>query len=291
MDDKITGFEITNAGLYSTIQDFGRNRSRFFAVPSSGVMDHNAATYANQILSNLIDHPIIECNLSGMGLQFHHEMNIALTGADFGWKLNGNTVDLNTKILVIRGDKLTGGFSHDKARGYIAFDKELQENKVLGSYSTYPLAKIGANQGRILRKGDIIKISEKKSLSLAQAAPVIIKDKNQDIIKIQKGPEWDLLSPSSKRKFCMLEYQISSRSDRMAAHLKTTEQLDLQEYPKYSNCIIPGMIQLNYHGELMVILRDGQTTGGYPRVVYITHDNLNLFNQILPHRNFKFELQ
>ncbi len=291
MEENRQVIEITDAGLYSIIQDGGRDCTKFYAIPSSGYMDTQAAQYANYILSNTLHHPVIECNLSGMGLRFHHPMHVALTGADFDWKLNGQKIELDKKIFISKGDMLTGSYGKKMARSYIAFDMDLDEKTTLGSYATYPTATIGANGGRILQKGDAIKLKKRQNTLPDKVSVTKPVYKNLQTIKIQKGPEWELLDQNSKRLFSQLYFQITSRSDRMAAHVTAQEKLLLREKPKNSNCIIPGMIQLNYDGHLMVILRDGQTTGGYPRVAYITNEQLNLFNQILPHRNFKFEVE
>ena len=59
----------------------------------------------------------------------------------------------------------------------------------------------------------------------------------------------------------------------------------------YSAPVLPGFIQLPPSGLPIVVLQDGQTTGGYPRIAYIRPQELSAFNQIPLGGSFKFKLE
>ena len=58
---------------------------------------------------------------------------------------------------------------------------------------------------------------------------------------------------------------------------------------KNSVPVLPGFIQLPPNGLPIIVLQDGQTTGGYPRIAYIQAQHLSLFNQIPLGGLFQFE--
>ena len=43
--------------------------------------------------------------------------------------------------------------------------------------------------------------------------------------------------------------------------------------------VLPGTVQLTPSGKLIVLMRDCQTTGGYPRVLQLTESAINLLSQ------------
>src|ERR1700704_2129715 len=69
-------------GLGATLQDQGRFGWRRFGVPSSGVMDDHAASWANRLLDNLPKAPVLELLLQGLRLEVLQDSWIAITGAD-----------------------------------------------------------------------------------------------------------------------------------------------------------------------------------------------------------------
>src|SRR5207247_2580066 len=75
-------FEILEPGLGATLQDRGRPGWRRFGVPPGGAMDDHAARWANRLLDNSPDAPVVEFLLQGAKLRALAETWIAVTGAD-----------------------------------------------------------------------------------------------------------------------------------------------------------------------------------------------------------------
>ena len=261
--------EITKAGLMTSIQDLGRQGLAYYAIPKSGVMDVNAAKIALLLFNKNEKTPLIECTCIAPEIKFHAATKIALTGADFNWKINENTVSLNTIIEINKGDILKGAFAKNGLRGYISFENDLKIESVFNSYSTYTNAKIGGFQGRLLQKGDIIKWKKSKE-----------NDKEITIIPIQKGPEFDYLTKVGKEELTTNIYTIKPESNRMGARLAGSILESSKYQLDYSLPVLPGFIQLPPNGLPIVVLQDGQTTGGYPRIAYIPKRFLSIFNQI-----------
>ena len=49
--------------------------------------------------------------------------------------------------------------------------------------------------------------------------------------------------------------------------------------PIITSAVLPGTVQLTPVGNLIVLMRDAQTTGGYPRVLQLSDDAINLLAQ------------
>lgn len=270
--------EIIEAGIFTTVQDKGRLGYAYYAVPRSGFMDDHSAQKALSILDLPSDYPLLECTSKGPIIQFRSSSQIAITGADMNWKLNGEAIKIGRKVNVNADDILKSGFSRSGFRAYIAIDGKLSAQNIYNSYSTYTNAKIGGFNGRALRKGDVIEWNE------ADKTRKRIEPKNTykglDFIPIKKGPEFTLLTPPSRAFLTQCIYTIDPDSNRMGARLKGTKLLSRSYQLKNSRPILPGFIQLPPSQLPIVILQDGQTTGGYPRIAYIQEKYLASFNQI-----------
>jgi len=269
--------EILKPGLMTSIQDLGRQGLSYYAIPTSGAMDQKAARIALLLLSLSEEYPLIECTSNAPEIIFHTPTRVVLTGADFGWKLNNNPVVINSVFEVQASDVLKGGFARDGLRGYVAVDGLLETSNEFNSYSTYTNAAFGGHHGRLLKKGDQLFWNASLHADL--------------IIPIHKGPEFDYLTALSKFQLTENEYSIGAESNRMGARLEG-ERLDSSSYQLNNSApVLPGFIQLPPSGKPIVVLQDGQTTGGYPRIAYIHENNLSRFNQIPLGGRFKFILE
>jgi len=228
-------------------------------------MDVNAAKIALLLLNKSEDSPLIECTSAAPHILFHDATKIVLTGADFNWKLNKEVVNRNEIIKVQSGDVLKGQFAKEGLRGYLAIKGDFKLEKVHQSYATYINANMGGQEGRLLQKGDVIEWENPKAMKG---------------IPICRGPEFDFLTPLSQGLLIAETFTLGSDSNRMGARLKGPP-LESRIYQLENSLpVLPGFIQLPPSGHPIVVLQDGQSTGGYPRIAYIPEKYLSRFNQI-----------
>ena len=271
--------EILKSGMMTSIQDLGRKGLAYYAIPTSGVMDQNAAKIALLLLNKKEDSPLIECTSSAPELKFNNNTRIVITGADFSWKLNNQKINRCTVLEVRKGDILKGQFARDGLRGYIALDEDLEIEKTYDSFSTYTNARLGGYDGRLLQKGDVLKWKD----------GCFFFSKNK-IIPIKKGPEFNFLNENSIDLLNSNVYKIGIDSNRMGVRLEGVKLKSSSYQLKNSLPVLPGFIQLPPSGKPIIVLQDGQTTGGYPRIAYIQKHNLASFNQIPLGGEFQFKL-
>ena len=57
-----------------------------------------------------------------------------------------------------------------------------------------------------------------------------------------------------------------------------------------SSAVVPGVIQVTPSGQPILLMRDAQTTGGYPRIGVVRYELLNEVAQMCPGDSIRFEL-
>jgi allophanate hydrolase subunit 2 len=157
----------------------------------------------------------------------------------------------------------------DGLRGYLALNGKLKLEKVYQSYATYPNAKLGGYQGRRLQKGDHL-----------EWEPMPFDPFANEGIPLRPGPEFDLLTEESKRQLAAITYTISNASNRMGLRLHGPVLTSTSYQLEHSLPVLPGFVQLPPSGLPIVILQDGQLSGGYPRIAYVEPRFLSILNQV-----------
>lgn len=63
----------------------------------------------------------------------------------------------------------------------------------------------------------------------------------------------------------------------MAYQLNETLENSLS--PIITSAVLPGTVQWTPNGHLIILMRDAQTTGGYPRILQLSESAINLLSQ------------
>ncbi|MGY5848540.1 5-oxoprolinase subunit C family protein [Salegentibacter sp. HM20] len=267
--------EVLHPGLFSTLQDFGRRGFQKYGVPFSGAMDRKAHKTANLILRNKADAAVLEITQMGPKLKFSAPAKIAISGAYLSPNLNNSTIENNEVIKVEAGDVLSFGRPVSGSRAYLAIAGGFQTEKVLESSSWYD----GITEYQILEKGQQIRFRE-VSDEVTETHTSIKFDTSyleSKYLEVYPGPEFELLPKQLKHKLQESTFSISKNNNRMAVQLEQKLENELQ--PIITGPVLPGTIQLTPGGNLIILMRDCQTTGGYPRVLQLGEDAINCLAQ------------
>jgi allophanate hydrolase subunit 2 len=54
---------------------------------------------------------------------------------------------------------------------------------------------------------------------------------------------------------------------------------------------MPGTVQLTPGGKIIILMRDCQTTGGYPRILQLTNNGINMLSQKMTNSVIKFNIK
>ncbi|WP_242134725.1 5-oxoprolinase subunit C family protein [Aestuariivivens marinum] len=278
--------KVLQSGFYSTIQDFGRYGYQDYGVPYSGVMDRYACTMANTLLGNPKDASVMEITMTGPTLEFYVSTKVCVSGADMNPTLNGILIKNNKAIEVKAGDVLSFGRLTRGYRTYLAVFGGFHTESVMGSYSMYD----GVTSKPSILKGDELKIealafSSKKRHAVLRVNTSYLTEKN---LPVFIGPEFDKLTESQQKVLLTKTFTVSKNNNRMAYQLE--ELLENMLEPITTSLVLPGTVQLTPSGQLIVLMRDGQTTGGYPRVLQLKASAIEILSQKLTGEPVVFKL-
>lgn len=279
--------KVLEAGFLTTVQDSGRFGFAEFGVPVSGAMDLYSFELCNRILNNSITDATIEITLGRCKLQFLVNTEICISGADFSPMLNGNSISLNTKIPIISNDVLSFGKVNYGVRCYVAVKGGILSKKVLNSRSFYE----NITEKAKIEKGDVLQILEIKTIVKPSNTSVKINYNhfNNKTLACYKGPEFELLSKEIQHELFSKDFTISSSNNRMGYKLKEA-LTKIKKSEILTSGVLPGTVQLTPSGILIILMRDCQVTGGYPRVLQLTDASINCLSQKYTNQIINFSL-
>lgn len=276
--------EIVRSGSHICIVDIGRRGYQKYGVPVSGAMDLISLARANSLLGNNMNCATLELYLPGHQLQFHCNTFIALSGATADLKLNEKKIYNGQVIKVNEGDILSVGAMQQGCRIYIAVAQGIDSTILLDSRS--PLSGYTNNK---INKGDKINIGATPNTLKKHAvskANLINKAKK---IRCTIGPEWRKLPKQKQEAILSNTYLINQQSDRMGYRLNGPS-LDITPFQILSSPVMTGTVQLLPNGLPLILMRDCQTTGGYPRILQVNAFDLNQLAQRQPQDKVQFTL-
>jgi allophanate hydrolase subunit 2 len=88
------------------------------------------------------------------------------------------------------------------------------------------------------------------------------------ILDVSKAPEFELLTDKQLEQIFSNPFKVAHENNRMAYQIKET--IAPHEISMITSATLPGTVQLTPLGKLIVLMKDGQTTGGYPRIMQLT---------------------
>ncbi|MBT3559975.1 MAG: biotin-dependent carboxyltransferase family protein [Flavobacteriaceae bacterium] len=277
--------KVIDPGFYTSIQDKGRFGFQNYGVPVSGCMDENSAEIANQILENLTSSALLELTMTGCSLEFKKDTIIAVTGSDMNAKLNGSSIQMYNKIDVKKGDLLSFDRFEYGFRTYIAFQGGIKSEKVMKSRSMYN----GITKSFKIQKNDKIVLNNSINKSRSTNQEKIQKLILSDNIECYKGPEFHKLSKENKENLLKKQFSISNNHNRMGYILN--EKIKNNIKPIITSHVMPGTVQLTPGGKIIILMRDCQTTGGYPRILQLTNSAINILSQKMTNSEIKFNIK
>ena len=273
--------EVLDSGYHITIQDRGRSGFSKYGVPLSGCMDYISSNNANSIIGNSIDEPVFEIAMMGGKFLFTEEVDICISGAVFEVKLNNNSIVNNTIIRVQKGDILNFGKALKGFRVYLAISGGFSVNSILNSSSFYE----NLTPNITVKKGDKFNFLKKNNLEFA--ALMDTESIFNSTIEVTPGPEFNLIN-NKDIQLLNEEYFIVSSNNRMGYFFKNG--LSSNNFSIITSPVIPGTIQLTPSGKMIALMKDGQVTGGYPRILQMNHNSISILSQKKQGDNIRFKL-
>ena len=276
--------KVLKAGFFTSVQDLGRFDHRKKGVPVSGCMDQQSVYKANTLLENDDRSAVLEITMTGPTLLFEKDTYIVLGGALIWVTLNNEPIQ-NYKVYPVKeGDILSYGKLKKGFRCYLAVKGGFKTKEILGSRSYYvPLTDVNR-----IDEGDEVPYEEHSNF-----APKISELKmdsllDETVLEVYKAPEFDLMTDRQLEYLFSKEFTVSKENNRMAYQL--SETLEGHQHSILTSATLPGTVQLTPSGKLIVLMKDGQTTGGYPRVLQLSDKSIAILAQKREGNTVSFKL-
>lgn len=274
--------EVVSPGALSTLQDLGRPGWRRHGVPGCGALDAALLRIANVLAGNAEGAAAIEFFVAGPTLKALDEpLQLGFAG-DFSLTLvraNGERTQLDSwrSVTLWPGDTLRAGSPRNSRCGVVAV-RGLVAPLVLGSASTYMRALLGGYGGRALAAGDKLSASAMPlKAGMVPTEQILRRPRapERGAMRVVLGPQADHFDAAALASFFGSEYQVSTEVDRMGVRLQGPALLHNDRGGEIvSDATVPGSIQVPGNGLPIVLLADGQTAGGYPKIATVISADL-----------------
>jgi len=286
---------VEKPGILTTVQDLGRCGYQKFGINPGGAMDPRAARLVNILLGNDENDAVLEMHFPAPRFVFESDGVCAVGGADFAPLLDGVSIENWRPFRVSQGNVLTFDERCFGNRAYLSVLGSFKIDDWLGSASTNLAAKVGGLAGRKLQQRDKIDF---RPATLCDSRTPLLKISNSLIpryssfpkVRVLPGAEFGQLGRQMLDVFLNHDFSISANSNRMGFRL-VGEPIAFSAPPEMvSSAVSVGTVQLLPDGQLIVLMADHQTTGGYPRIAHVITHDLPLVAQLGTNDKIKFDL-
>jgi antagonist of KipI len=277
---------VREPGLLTSVQDAGRSGHRRLGVSGAGPLDVPAHAAANRAVGNGPEAAALECTASGPVLEFLAPVRFAVTGADLGALLD--RADLGpwpvppaAAVLARPGNVLRFAGRRSGCRAYVALQGGIDVPAVLGSRATDLQSGFGGLEGRALRAGDRLGVLQANAPG-TPAESVAGPHATCVRVRVVLGPQADHFAASTVGHFLASRFRLGATSDRVGCRLEGEPLRHQGPVEILSDGMLPGSIQVPPDGQPIVMLHDGPTTGGYPKIATVITADLPLLAQLVP---------
>ena len=212
---------------------------------------------------------------------------IAVTGGDFQTFVDGTPLPAFATATLRRGQRLTIGAAPDAVWGYLAVAGGFDLPPQFGSLSTHSRSGIGGFGGRALTSGDELPLAAERVTPWGERR-IAPPARGSGPIGLVLGPQAERFTPAAVETLLNAEYRIDRRSDRMAYRLDGPGLTHRDGHDIVSDGTVPGSIQVPGSGVPLVLMRDCQTTGGYPKIATVITIDLPRLAQLRPGAALRF---
>ena len=270
---------VESGGLLTTVQDLGRGGRRRFGLPQSGAMDSLALRVTNLLIGNGPGAAALEFTFPGPRLRAIRSVAVALGGADHAPTVNGRAAGMWTAHRLEAGDVLAFGAPRAGNWGYLAIPGGVDVPEVMASRATYLPARLGGHGGRRLDAGDRVGCARTAPASMLRLPERLWPSLGACEVRVVLGPQEDYFTDDAVRALVEAPFQVSREFDRAGYRLDGPRLAHRARAELLSDGLLPGALQVPSGGQPIVIMPDGPSTGGYPKIGAVVRPDLRRIAQ------------
>ncbi len=290
--------KILKPGILATLVADERKGFRSIGVGPGGAMDNFAMTAGNYLLGNSEREASIEFWFPAIEILFQRGLVACFTGKGFELRIDDVPLPLWKPIEIREGSTIKLVKSSSGACVYLAVRSGWKAQNWLGSFGTHLGVKAGGYKGRSLQINDIVETNfSETEVGETKALPWGISDHElrkvyspSSEIRITPCIETELLTSLSTDRLLSDSFVINSQSNRMGYRLNGLPLSLSRPMELISSPVDYGTIQLLPDGNLIILMADHQTTGGYPRIASVIKADLPKLAQIMPGEKINFKM-
>ena len=258
----------------TTVQDAGRSGFAHLGVPTSGAADRTSYQLANRLAGNAPNAAVFETS-GGLSFTALDDVDVVVTGAECDAVAGSRPVAHCSAFVLQRGESLAVPRVRDGVRTYIAASGGIVGTPILGSLSHDTLSgfvPVSLQPGAKLAVGT--------SVAAPSSLDTPIQPARARTLRVTKGPHHDFVGESNSNHLRRSRFHTSTTSDRIGVRLladgpsSAGTAATLRSVP-----LVRCAVQLTPSGELVVMLADHPTTGGYPVVAVVHPDDVDRLAQ------------
>lgn len=278
-------FKVLKEGVFTQIQDKGRFSYSNLGVSNSGFLDEYAAFACNKLLENTYDGNLLEIYFGNFIIKANKETKVAITGAFCEFFINDTLYDTWRTYSIKKGDILKIGKIKSGQRVYLGVKNGFVLKKEFGSFSTT----IKEDFGKKIENNDILKYKS-YNLNFKSFWKKEFLPKYEDFIELRVVLSYQesSFSKKEKEKFFNSIYKITNDSNRMACKLEGEKIVSTLD-GIISEGIAFGSIQIPKNGQPIILLKEAQTIGGYPKIGVVLSIDCFKLSQIKAGSSVKFK--
>ncbi|WP_439113500.1 biotin-dependent carboxyltransferase family protein [Hydrogenophaga sp.] len=287
--------EIVQPGIGTTVQDGGRAGHRHQGMPPSGWLDAPLAQAANALLGNHPNAAVLE--LRGMGTVLRvasGPVRVALVGRTSAICLrrDGSRSALPAwhSATLMEGDLLQLGAA-ESGCAYVAVAGGLLLQPQLGSRSSYWRAGLAGVLGRAFRPGDLLPCGHWSVNDPREWRSRSPWTHQEGTVRVLLGPQQDHFTSDAIAQFLSQNWEATAAQDRMGLRFvgQPLAYTSAAAADIVSDGVVSGAIQVPANGQPIVLLADGQTVGGYPKIATVISADLPRLAHLRPGTRVRFE--
>ena len=257
----MSGFKVLKSGLFTTIQDLGRDGYTHLGITPSGAMDEYAYRWSQKLLAD-VDGNALEILLSGLTLQATAPTTIAVCGADLDFCINGISKPIWQTYAIKENDILSFEKKNSGMRAYLAVKGGFRVQKYENSFSTT----LKEHKGKQVKTGDTLPFHATHHSEVKRVSDKYIPNYPTHMtLRIVLGYQHNDFTASQKEKFFSSTYTLSPKINRMGYTLQG-EAIIPSHDGIISEGISFGAVQIPPDGQPIILLKERQTIGGYPKI-------------------------
>jgi biotin-dependent carboxylase-like uncharacterized protein len=266
-----------------TLQDFGRFGYQDLGVTVCGPLDAHAYAWAQKALAINENRNALELIRGGFVGEFTKPTEMIITGADCGATLNKKPCPAWVSHSVEPGQIIELNSPRNGQISYLAVAGGFLASPQYGSVATSRRDGLGGlyQNGSALRPGDEL-MYESRPQKKAYVPQRYIPDYAKPLcLRLIPGYQFEAFEPLALKILESETFEVSTEISRMGYRLKGPA---LPNVPPagLSEPIALGAVQVPPDGQPIILTRDRQSLGGYPKLGVIFRKDLGFLSQRKP---------